>query len=805
MTRLLVVALMSMTLIALELVWTRIFSAEFFYTYAFLTLSFAILGLGLGGLALRLFAFLNHEAMIGLALALAGMTALAGPPLVFQLGLELAQLHTSWAMVGKFTLTLMLLSAPFFLGGMALAGLFKRSPGDIPRLYMADLMGAGCGIAGAVFLMNWLGTPTAVFWVSLPILVAALLVSKRGWRLAPAILMAAVILLSGRAGALLEVKRQERAPVIYKHWDAMAKIKVFDYGGRYRGLNIDNVANTSLVPFEGDWEAAYADTTPSSWAINVEYLVAMFDSCTFLSLGAGGGVDVLQALDHQAAEVHAVEVIPHINRMMLHGDPDGYLVRDSTVSDSLGRLITTPEYTGRIYHDPRVRVVTEDARTYVRRQKNTFDIIFSLSSNTWAALGSGSFALAENYLFTKEAFEDYWRALTDGGFLSMEHQVYMPRLVSDVILALEELGVNEPRDHFAVYNLPLHRRNLLLLSKRPLTDEIRTSVYGGVTPARQDTIHLLYPAPDSLADNLINRIVTDGWQAHAQSAAIDISPTTDNRPFVAQLGMWKNLTRANLQEIDQYAEFSGFPLSKLTMAIILLVIVVLIIPLNVLPYLRQGPKLGPVPWLYFFAIGTAFMAIEVVLIQRYTLFIGASVYSIATILLTLLVAAGVGSRFSARVGDATAFGGIIVLLLLEVLVYRSVTGVLPTLPMLARVLVCSMLVFPLGFFMGMPFPKAVLRVGELVDWGFAVNGAASVFGATAVLMVAISYGFTVALLGSAAVYLLAFWLLTLRDRWVVVGWSEWRPRWAPQVSRIEGMSDRGGECDNSHGHGLDER
>ena len=61
-----------------------------------------------------------------------------------------------------------------------------------------------------------------------------------------------------------------------------------------------------------------------------------------------------------------------------------------------------------------MRVVTEDARTYVRRHRGAFDVIYSLSSNTWAALGSGAFALAENYLFTTEAFQDYWRALCAG-------------------------------------------------------------------------------------------------------------------------------------------------------------------------------------------------------------------------------------------------------------------------------------------------------------------------------------------------------------------------------------------------------
>jgi hypothetical protein len=48
-------ALVSCSLVALEIAWTRVFSAEYFYTFAFLILSLAILGLGLGGLALRLF------------------------------------------------------------------------------------------------------------------------------------------------------------------------------------------------------------------------------------------------------------------------------------------------------------------------------------------------------------------------------------------------------------------------------------------------------------------------------------------------------------------------------------------------------------------------------------------------------------------------------------------------------------------------------------------------------------------------------------------------------------------------------
>ena len=36
--------------------------------------------------------------------------------------------------------------------------------------------------------------------------------------------------------------------------------------------------------------------------------------------------------------------------------------------------------------DPRVIVAPEDARAYVRRHPDTFDVIFPLSTNTFAAL-----------------------------------------------------------------------------------------------------------------------------------------------------------------------------------------------------------------------------------------------------------------------------------------------------------------------------------------------------------------------------------------------------------------------------------
>ena len=570
------------------------------------------------------------------------------------------------------------------------------------------------------------------------------------------------VLISPYGMDLLEAPRRERGPIIYKHWDAMAKIKMFTYpGDEGRGIVIDNAANTPVYKFDGDY--SYPDTLPKDqWGIPVGDLIHRFDNCTFLSLGAGGGADVIQALVEGAEEVHAVEVNPWLNKMMVEGDSAGYL---SAYTDTIGGdFKDLPEYTSHLYDNPKVIVVTEDARAYVQRFENKFDIIYSLSSNTFAALASGAFAMAENYLFTTEAFEDYWIALSDSGFMMMEHQFYMPRLVTEALQALEKIGVESPKSHIAVYNLPKMRRNALLLSKQPLTQEVLATALRDLAPETFPHIHLLYPAADSLKNNPIQQIVDYGWEAVADTMAIDISPNTDNRPFAAQLGMWKNLKLTGVDRLMPY-EFFGFPLTKLLIVTILIVVLVLIIPLNLIPYLAKGPKLKFAPWLFFFLIGAGYMIIEVVLMQKYTLFVGPSVYSISTILLTLLVMSGIGSRFSTQFRNQLPFIAIITWLLLDTFFFPYITGIMGGLSQGLRIMITAILIAPLGFFMGMPFPKAGLKVGELVDWGFAVNGAASVFGSTVIILIVISYGYTAGIMTGGILYLGAMGLLAIKEGW----------------------------------------
>ncbi|MFH2037419.1 MAG: hypothetical protein ABIJ45_13540, partial [Candidatus Zixiibacteriota bacterium] len=192
-SKFIIIALLSISIISLEMSWTRIFSSEFFYTYAFLVLSLAIAGLGLGALALRIFPKLNGDHWLGLSLSLTGLMALISPSAVMHLGLDFASVFNSWAMIGKLAISIFLLGSAFFFGGIALAKLFRNNHSEMPSLYMADLTGAGIGVAVSILLMNSFGTPTAVFMSSLPVLVAAFIACRNRQKIVPIVFLIILI------------------------------------------------------------------------------------------------------------------------------------------------------------------------------------------------------------------------------------------------------------------------------------------------------------------------------------------------------------------------------------------------------------------------------------------------------------------------------------------------------------------------------------------------------------------------------------------------------------------------------------
>jgi hypothetical protein len=176
------------------------------------------------------------------------------------------------------------------------------------------------------------------------------------------------------------------------------------------------------------------------------------------------------------------------------------------------------------------------------------------------------------------------------------------------------------------------------------------------------------------------------------------------------------------------------------------------------------PDRGWAGWLvYFAALGAGFMLLEVALLQRLVLLLGHPVYSLTVTLFALLLGTGLGSLVSRRVPPdrirsfaLAAMGAIIATGVAAVAVLPMVIDVAIPWPLPMRVVVAALLMLPAGVLLGVPLPSGMRLLAAakpaLIPWGWGMNGAFSVVGATLAVFIAMNWGFSVTLLSSALVY-----------------------------------------------------
>src|SRR5690606_8524125 len=136
----------------------------------------------------------------------------------------------------------------------------------------------------------------------------------------------------------------------------------------------------------------------------------------------------LFALQHGARRVDAVELNPQAVELVAE---------------------TYSDFTGRLYDDERVEVHIAEARGFVRRSEDRFDLIQVSLMDSFAASGAGVQALGESYLYTVEAIEEYLQHLGPAGFLAVTRWIKLPprdilKLVATIRAALERAGVERP-------------------------------------------------------------------------------------------------------------------------------------------------------------------------------------------------------------------------------------------------------------------------------------------------------------------------------------------------------------------------
>ena len=751
--RALAIGLVSTTTIVLQVALTRILSVVVWYHWAFLAVSLALLGIAAPGVWFSLSK--PRTRWLSYLLLLAG----ASVPLA------VAVIVRSPAWVGApgapWLCAVAALGAFLTLGGSVCLLLLSVPGLRVGRIYGADLVGAGLG-AGATMPLLWLGpTPVvAAMLGALPLVAHGLLWPRR--LVAPAMLGLALVSSLWLPGAYAVHNTKTyaeagpgRVPLL-ERWSPTVRVTVFDdafwaapgqgfvwgpgrirpgrHGHEQYWLEQDGSAGTPIPRRSTDraeLDYLFDDVT------SVAYQLRELDQVAVI--GAGGGRDVLAALAADARHVDAIE---------LHG------IILAMVRDHFG------DFTGQLYDDPRVTPIVGEGRHVLSQSDTRYDLIQISLIDSWSATAAGAYTLAENHLYTVEAYRLFWSRLTERGLLTTSRWMRgnfgleVPRLLLLVREALAREGLESPERHVAV--LQGSAVGTVLVSRPPFTAADLTKI-GRVAAARGFTVHLPRAAATTPDDRLA-QLFAAGPDAFADQG-VDLSPPTDDRPFFFQsLSPFSRVSRTVAQSFGVNNE------GVWTLKLVLFIVTAVTLGLLLLPFLftdrfqRQGLWRGSA---YFACIGLGFMLLEVTWMQKLVLLLGHPSRAATVALGGLLLGSGVGSLLAARFGleRLRRWGWITAASVAIVTLVARHPLALLSWPAALQVLVAVLVLAASGLTMGPWFALGLGRFGDdNKPWFWAVNGAASVIAGVGALAVAMQLGYTVVALVGATFYAAA-WLL----------------------------------------------
>ncbi|CAN5374795.1 hypothetical protein BH10CYA1_BH10CYA1_20480 [soil metagenome] len=792
--------LASLCTLMYEILITRIFSATMWYHFAFMALSLVMFGLTLGSLLVfskpKVFTEERAAEHMAASIFLLGSSIVVSfccylpvrflPTLPTFNGILAVNLYLAFTMLYIYSVFAM----PFVAGGVCICLALTKFPKQTSQLYAADLIGAALGCPLVIVLLNAVDIATAVFSVAALCCVGALVCSLQLPAKKYKFLSAAASLLFVGAAVtqfvnftsnssclrLIYTKGIESHP-IFEKWSALSCVRVTkpdtdaiwswginpDVVSRHLPfLMVDNDSSngTLLHSFNGDFSKV--DFLKMDITNFAHYLRPQSN---VLVIGVGGGRDILSSLVFNDKSVVGVEVNPGMLYLLTNKYGD---------------------YTGHLDRYPSVKLVNDEARSYVTRAGTKFGIIEASLIDSFAATAAGAFAQTENSLYTVEGWKVFLDHLTDNGVITFSRP-YTPvssneiyRLLALACEALRKDGVSEPTthvlligNHFPGFAIGAGRAATLLVSKAPfsvadlkLADQISAKLGFEVIFSSEKCTDPIFK---TLASSKTPVQFFDSYK-------VNLEPPTDDCPFFFNLLSPRHLFENALWTNQGYSQNSGQGLGALTVPLLVMFNLILIttvltglcILLPLWLVVDKKTIAGTLPLIgYFSCIGLGFMFVEVSQMQALTIFLGNPTYGLSVVLFTLLLSGGTGSFATKAIKEdqLKKVGTILFLILLISLavfafLLQPITQSFIASEAPIRILLCTALLSVPGFFMGMAFPigmrLAQNRAPQSAPWLWGINGATSVCASVIAAFISLNWGIHLAFWTGIGIYCLAF-------------------------------------------------
>ena len=769
----LAVALLSAAVLGYEVALSRVFAVLLRYQFAFLVVSLALCGLGLGGLvAFRA----RHLSLETLALSWGALSALALAAILRGVFAFMPQ---------NYWIAALLVLIPFVAAGAFLALVFERNASWGGRLYAFDLAGAALAAAGSVLVMQWIGAVNGcLFFGALGALAAVLLAPKKTFPLLCAVVLFALIPYNARVklwsvqpippmpdkdGNTLADRgvtqplftelgdKRVGSSIVDTRWNAFARTDVVRDPGAGNSFLLYTNGNvpTNMLQWDGriyELPRLVGDFPISDWTFANSHL----DGQRVMSIGPGGGLDALLALRYGAQRFDGAEINPSIVELM--NEPK------------------YAAYNGGIYRNPKVHVAVAEGRAFVREARSKgvkYQLIFSALTKT-ATAGQGG-ALLESFIYTTDAFDDYLGALNPDGQLAIvgDAAPLLARLYATAFAHFTALGETEAQagSHIAAvfYGQPGPYQWALIVRPNPIpaadaaqmqASAVKRNLFPLWIPG-QAASNELFPFGALGGGGLTLDAFLQSGVTASPTQPLDLSPAPDDRPFVLDLARspW-----VIFRDVDGNISSLSILLGLSVGATILFAATLLGAGAR-----RTDAGLGDAALevLYFLALGVGFIIIEIPLIQKLVLPLGYPTLSLTIIIGALLLGGGAGAGFSQRFEGAPLRAhaqrcalGVAIYAALFGLVSGVFANLLLPMPLVLRCVLVALVLLPLGFLMGTPFPAGLRLWGTRgqnnsggVPLIWALNGTASVLGSIVAAVAAKVIGFGAVLSVGALIYL----------------------------------------------------
>jgi len=782
------VFLIGFSTLAFEVLLTRVFSISQFNHLSFMVISIALFGFAASGTFLSIVHtgregrpnYLATWKSAAVLIMLYSATTIGSFMALNKLPLDYFSLPVAPVQVLYLLAAFVLLALPFFFAGFIVALAYTQRPEQTGFIYFATMSGSALGAIFPGLLLPFCSEDRLVVFAALvPLISVPLILVKVGknqtklinrkltwslWASAGLVIIFGVIyILTPYGNRLIRVK-----PSPYK---ALSQILQFpdthidQTSNNVRG-RIDRVTSP-YIRFAPGLSLRYMENI-------VQHQAAFTDGdnqLVFYPSDAQGQYPFpIFTLSYSGYDLrsHAKSVL-----VILQGGGTAIpCVRASKIKD-ITIVVENPPLAAMISQHYGLAVVSQPPRAFLAESHRLFDII---QIENWGASIPGSTALDQNHLFTTDAFRQYLAHLTSDGLVIISRKLLLPpsdslRLWAGAYEGLKMTGARNPANHLAII------RNwdtyTLLIFRQPFLEAARLEEFArnrnfdlvflpGMTAAQANRFNK-FDVPFHFHE--INRLAAAYFKgeqdAYFKSYFLDIRPQSDNRPFPGRYLKWlkiESLYRTLGSRLYALLMSGEIVVSVVFFEALAVSVFLLFLPLFFVRRIAKKPSLPQ--GLFFFAVGSGFMFIELFFIKKYVLLFGDPVISFTVVVAGVLIFSSFGGAWAQKKEKSVlkrTLPALIIVLVLAVFTLDDFMHYLLRFSAAWRFTGAVFILFPIGFLMGLPFTigmRDLLNTSAQRAYAWSLNGCASILTSILSAQLAIIFGISLLLGCAIAAYLI---------------------------------------------------